>query len=161
MQTIWTWAMLRVKEVRIYDQTPKSPPARATQISSVVLRRGGRKAAPAIKKRPPPLIRYTTHAYDTYAANGGLRLACGRCWAAAPTKMPHLCTAVCFLFRCHLHGAQTGTFTHTYATTCMGAPTITPLGLVRPCKLSHRCERRCRPTPAKMAQIALLVGDFV
>ena len=71
--------MLRVKEVRIYDQTSKSPPARATQISSVVLKRGGEEAAPAIKKRPPPLIRYTTHAYDTYAANGGLRLARGRC----------------------------------------------------------------------------------
>ena len=58
-------------------------------------------------------------------------------------------------------GGQTGTFTHTYATTCIGAPTITPLGLARRCKLSHRCGRRCRPTPAKMAQNALLVGGFV
>ena len=71
--------MLRVKEVRVYDQTPKNQPARATHLSSVVLRRGGRRVPPAVKKRTPPLVRHTTHAYDPYAATGGLREVCGRC----------------------------------------------------------------------------------
>ena len=40
----------------------------------------------------------------------------------------HISVQPCgFLFRCLLHGAQTGTFFHAYPTTCVGAPTITPL----------------------------------
>ena len=52
IQTIWIWAMLRVKEVRVYDQTPKNQPARATHLSSVVLRRGGGGQPPLSKSAP-------------------------------------------------------------------------------------------------------------
>jgi len=61
-------------------------------------------------------------------------------------------------------GGQTGTFHRAHATTCVGLPDVTPLKLVRLRKSSHEHDRRCRPTPAKTAQMldrAQAFGDEV